>query len=226
MGLKLISKLIEDALGIDVSVLSGANIADEVAREHFCESTLGYRSDASVQPWLALFHTPRFRVSAVKDPYGVELCGALKNIVALGAGFADGLDCGANTKAAIIRIGLLEICHFCRHFCRLAENIDRSADCPQMATFFESCGVADLITTCFGGRNRRIAEAMVRTGRSIPDLEAELLNGQKLQGPSTCHEAVQWLRSHALENEFPLFGAIHRICFEGADPHALFENLS
>lgn len=225
MGLKLISKLIEDTLEVDISVLSGANIADEVAREQFCESTLGYRIDANAQSWLALFHTPRFRVSAVKDIYGVELCGALKNIVALGAGFADGLDCGANTKAAIIRIGLLEIYHFCRHFCRLSEETDRNADCPQMMTFFESCGVADLITTCFGGRNRRVAEAMARTGRSIPELEAELLNGQKLQGPSTCHEAVVWLRSHALENEFPLFGAIYRVCFEGTDPRALFENL-
>lgn len=52
-------------------------------------------------------------------------------------------------------------------------------------TFFESCGIADVITTCNGGRNRRVAEAFVRTGKSFDLLEKELLNGQKLQGTLT-----------------------------------------
>lgn len=61
-------------------------------------------------------------------------------------------------------------------------------------TFFESCGVADVITTCFGGRNRRCAEAFVKTGKDWAELEAEMLNGQKLQGTLTAKEVYEVLK--------------------------------
>ncbi|KAI8908487.1 NAD-dependent glycerol-3-phosphate dehydrogenase N-terminus-domain-containing protein [Gorgonomyces haynaldii] len=191
-SLQLISVSIAQQLNIDVSVLMGANIAQEVALEQFCESTLGYRSLENAKAFYKAFNTPYFRVSLVEDVAACELSGALKNVVAVAAGLVDGLKCGDNTKAAIIRIGLMEMRKFAKHFYSGVKD----------ETFFESCGVADLITTCFGGRNRKVAEARVLTGKSFEELEKEMLNGQKLQGSLTAKEVHQILKGSNLLHEY------------------------
>jgi len=154
-------------------------------------------------------------MSLIEDVVGVELCGALKNIVAVAAGFVDGLKMGENTKAAVIRIGLMEMKKFCQMFYQGVK--------PE--TFFESCGVADLITTCFGGRNRKVAEARVLTGKSIDQLEGEMLNGQKLQGPLTAKEVYEELSPKGLHKEFPLFTAVYMICYRDLPPRDFFGHL-
>uniref|UniRef100_A0A669EV61 Glycerol-3-phosphate dehydrogenase [NAD(+)] n=1 Tax=Oreochromis niloticus TaxID=8128 RepID=A0A669EV61_ORENI len=176
-GLTLISDIIREKLQIEVSVLMGANIASEVADEKFCETTIGARNEANGHIFKELMQTPNFRIAVVRESDTVELCGALKNIVAVGAGFCDGS--------------------------------------VSSTTFLESCGVADLITTCYGGRNRKVAEAFVRTSKSIAELEAEMLNGQKLQGPQTSAEVYKILKKRDMVNKFPLFAAVYQICFEG-----------
>uniref|UniRef100_A0A8C6M0F1 Glycerol-3-phosphate dehydrogenase [NAD(+)] n=1 Tax=Nothobranchius furzeri TaxID=105023 RepID=A0A8C6M0F1_NOTFU len=175
-GLKLISEVIRSKLSITMTVLMGANIANEVADEKFCETTIGCRDKSYGSLLKELMETTNFRVTVVEESDVVEICGALKNIVAVGAGFCDGLGFGDNTKAA-------------------------------------SCGVADLITTCYGGRNRKIGEAFAKTGKSIEQLEMELLNGQKLQGPATASEVHQILKQKNMLDKFPLFTAVHEICF-------------
>ncbi|KAI9197399.1 NAD-dependent glycerol-3-phosphate dehydrogenase C-terminus-domain-containing protein [Polychytrium aggregatum] len=212
-GLHLISDMIRENLSIDVSVLMGANIASEVAKEQFCEATVGSRRISDGQIWKKLFATSYFHLSVVDDVAGVELCGALKNVVAIAAGLVDGLKFGENTKAAIIRIGLMEMKKFAKMFYHGVKD----------ETFFESCGVADVITTCFGGRNRLVAEARVTSGKSFAALEQEMLNGQKLQGTLTSYEVHQILKIKNLVQEFPLFTAVYRICYEDAPPKSIVE---
>ncbi|KAL6057053.1 glycerol-3-phosphate dehydrogenase [Balamuthia mandrillaris] len=230
----LFSHLIRKELGVsDVCVLSGANIANLVASGPFSEATIGYSSSASssscssssasstcekvetaatTKTWHLLFNIPEFfSVNIVEDVEGVELCGALKNIVAVAAGFVDGLKYGANTKAAVMRIGLEEMKKFSQYFFPSVKD----------ATFFESCGVADLIVTCFSGRNRKVAEAFVTANKSIEQLEKELLNGQKLQGTLTAAEVYEVLHKRGLTDRFPLFTAVYKICYEGAPPASI-----
>jgi len=211
-GMRLISECITEKLpSMRVSALMGANIAKEVALDHFCETSIGSANVEDGLLFKKLFDTPNFRCTVVNDPKTVEICGALKNIVATGAGFCDGLGLGDNTKAAVIRLGLMEMRKFSKLF---------FGDEVQSETFFESCGVADLVTTCYGGRNRKCAEEYARTGKSLEQIEKEILNGQKLQGPPTAHEVQIVLKSKGVENpaeEYPLFTAIDQICREGKD---------
>uniref|UniRef100_A0A493T656 Glycerol-3-phosphate dehydrogenase [NAD(+)] n=2 Tax=Anas platyrhynchos platyrhynchos TaxID=8840 RepID=A0A493T656_ANAPP len=205
-GLRLISDIIHEKLGIEMSVLMGANIANEVAEEKFCETTIGCKNAQYGQILKELMQTPNFRVTVVQEADTVEICGALKNIVAVAAGFCDGLGFGDNTKAAVIRLGLMEMIGFAKLFCKGPVT---------PSTFLESCGVADLITTCYGGRNRKVAEAFAKTGKSIEQLEKEMLNGQKLQGPQTSAELHRILKSKNMVEKFPLFTAVYQICYEG-----------
>lgn len=254
--IRLFSETIGQQLGIYCGALSGANIANEVAQEKWCETTIAYdpppvdsaaptpartppnRSPAASQLDLTklnndhkdvsgklskvkltplpaeyyavdhvtmkmLFHRPYFHVRVVSDVAGVSLGGALKNIVALAAGWVDGLGWGDNAKAAIMRVGLLEMVEFGKRF--FGKTI-------QTRTFTEeSAGVADLITTCSGGRNHRCAKMSVVEKKSIEEIEARELNGQKLQGVSTAEEVNIFLRSQGLEKDFPLFTAVYTI---------------
>lgn len=92
-------------------------------------------------------------------------------------------------------------------------------------TFFESCGVADLITTCSGGRNRKVAEAFAKTRKPIDQLEKEMLNGQKLQGTLTADEVHQFLVARNMEHEFPLFTTVYRIIYQGAPPDIIVKDI-
>ena len=115
-GIVLISDIIRDQLKADCSVLMGANVANDMASDAFCETTIGYVDEKNGELFKLAYNDPALKVGIVKDTVGVELCGALKNIVAIGAGFVDGLGYGGNTKAAIIRIGLKEMVKFCKMF--------------------------------------------------------------------------------------------------------------
>lgn len=215
-GISLFSDVIGRELGIYCGALSGANIANEVAQEKYCETTIAYATPSEELPsppaeyspvdrklWKTLFHRPYFHVRMTTDVAGVSLGGALKNIVALAAGFVDGMKWGDNAKAAIMRVGIMEMRKFGTTF---------FADSCKSETFTEeSCGVADLITSCAGGRNHKCARLAVEQGRSVEGVEREVLNGQKLQGTSTAREVNEFLKTRGAEGDFPLFTAVYRI---------------
>merc|ERR1712085_57722 len=121
-------------------------------------------------------------------------------------------DCSV-LMGAIMRIGLLEMKKFANMFYK---DIDDD-------TFLESCGVADLITTCYGGRNRKCAEAFAKAGKkkSLDEIEAELLGGQKLQGTLTAKEVNHVLKMKGLEHEFPFFTAVYKISYEDTPLEAI-----
>jgi glycerol-3-phosphate dehydrogenase (NAD+) len=183
---------------IDLSQLSGKQDQHEKINMYPVPSEYPPLSHDNVKK---IFHRPYFHVRMVSDVAGVSLSGALKNIIALGAGFVDGLGWGDNAKAAIMRVGILEMVKFGKMF---------FADSVRTETFTEeSCGVADLITSCSGGRNFRCAKMSVQRGMTISQVEEQELNGQKLQGTSTAADVNKFLKKQGLEDEFPLFTAIY-----------------
>ncbi|KAH8917743.1 NAD-dependent glycerol-3-phosphate dehydrogenase [Atractiella rhizophila] len=216
--IKIYADVIESKLGIPCCALSGANIANEVASGSFCETTIGYRpgGEHEAKMWAELFQTETFSISTIEDVHGVSLGGALKNVVAMAAGFVDGIGWGNNSKAAIMRIGLLEMKKFSMEF---FEGV-------KAETFTEeSAGVADLITSCMGGRNYHCASEFIKSKKSWEDIERDMLNGQKLQGIQTLQEIHSFLEEKKRIDGYPLFDAIYRIAFEGAQPTILTAKL-
>eukprot|EP00955_Chlamydomonas_euryale_P106916 365734-Chlamydomonas_euryale.AAC.24 len=146
-GPQMISEMISRYLNIDCSVLMGANIASGIAAKELSEAVIGYNDRQHAILLQKLFQRDYFGITLVRDVAGAEMCGTLKNIIALAAGMVDGLGLGPNTKSAILRKGLDEMRRFSK---ALYPSIRDS-------TFLESCGMADLIATCYGGRNRLVA---------------------------------------------------------------------
>ena len=255
-GPELISEMISNILNLDteVAVLMGANVASDVARDEFVEASIGCKDAKIANIVKSLVNTHTFRIDLVTaDVASAELMGAIKNVIAIGAGLCDGLGLGASTKAAVIRRGMSEMVLFRDHFCRGAPVMSRGV-------LLASCGVADVVATCFGGRNRRCAEEFCRKRLCSYDttispsasallweqIEANLLNGQKLQGLGTCCELVACLRNSdakwygdtkgsvdqanqisfdGTSLRFPLFERIHDIVINGADPHTLLQDI-
>eukprot|EP00471_Norrisiella_sphaerica_P000150 CAMPEP_0184482400 /NCGR_PEP_ID=MMETSP0113_2-20130426/3954_1 /TAXON_ID=91329 /ORGANISM="Norrisiella sphaerica, Strain BC52" /LENGTH=492 /DNA_ID=CAMNT_0026862101 /DNA_START=35 /DNA_END=1513 /DNA_ORIENTATION=+ len=212
--INLMSEVIEDILGIQCAALSGANVAHDIANRQFSESTIGCRQDKDAGVLQLLFDVPYFKIGMVKDVEGVQIYGSLKNIVAVAAGFVDGLGLDSNTKAAIIRMGVEEMRKFTKMFY------------PEVlrTTMWDSCGIADVITTCFGGRNRKCAERFVQERtESWADIEQKLLQGQKLQGVLTAEEVHEFLASSGNVEEFPFFNQVHQICQRKAAPETIID---
>jgi len=185
-----------------VCVLMGANIAAEVAKGYFSESTLACKHHDDLVWLKPIFSRPFFPIGMVDNVEGPQMCGALKNVVALGKGLLDGQGASSNTVAALMRVGMNEMRGLIKEFFDVPEGV-----------FWESFCFADLITTCNSGRNRLVAMTFAqRNGKdSFERIEAELLNGQRLQGTITAIPIHEMIVLNDWTKRFPLFEAVYQV---------------
>src|SRR5205807_3600302 len=158
------TEILRQVLGVHrVAVLSGPSHAEEVGRG-LPTTVVAASTDLELARWIQQrFTTDRFRVYTNLDPVGVELGGALKNVIGIAAGISDGLGFGDNAKAALLTRGLVEMTRF---------GVAHGAEAE---TFAGLAGMGDLITTCMSrhGRNRHVGERLGR-GEKIAAILASM----------------------------------------------------
>ncbi len=205
------SQIIEDTLGArPIAVLSGPSHAEELARGLPASVVVS----GSFEPLCAqirdVLSHEAFRVYTSADPLGVELAGALKNILGIAAGICDGLAIGDNGKAALLTRGLVEIARL---------GVDLGA---RLETFYGLAGVGDVVTTCYSpyGRNRAVGERIGR-GEAVEHVLGDMVN--VAEGVPTSRS----VHSLALERgvEMPITTQLHQVLFEGKPPRAAVVDL-
>ena len=191
-------------------VLSGPNIASEIAEGKPAGTTIVSSFPRVVECGRRALSSARLRVFAGTDVLGVELCGALKNVVAIAAGIADEMRVGENAKAFLLTRGMAELT-------KLAFALG-----AEPATMTGLAGIGDLMVTCASprSRNHRIGVALAR-GEKLEEATARL--GMVAEGVFASQSARDLARIH--EVDMPLFEQIHRIIHEGLSPLHAIENL-
>jgi glycerol-3-phosphate dehydrogenase (NAD(P)+) len=193
-----------------VAVLSGPTFAHEVAAELPTAITIA-SPDIEISNRLAqLFHSNRFRTYTSTDIIGVEVGGAVKNVMAIAAGIADGLGFGANTRAALITRGLTEII-------RLGLRLG-----GRQETFMGLAGLGDLVLTCTDNqsRNRRLGLALGR-GKMLEPAMQEI--GQEIEGVLAAKKTYLLARKYAID--MPITEQVFKVLYEGLPPAAAVQNL-
>ena len=186
-----------------ICALSGPNLAKEILQGKPASTVVAGATQEAAERAQAILLSHRFRVYTSSDVAGVELGGALKNIVALGAGICDGLAFGENAKAAFVTRGLAEIARL---------GIAAGAE---PLTFAGLAGVGDVIATCASrlSRNRYVGEQLAQ-GRSWPEIRAAMDN--VAEGVNATGAALKM--AVGLNVEMPIAQTTYRVLFEGLPP--------
>lgn len=204
------TEVVHEVLGARrLVVLSGPSHAEEVARG-LPTSVVVAAADWRLAAWAQEhFGTERFRVYTNPDLIGVELAGALKNVIGIAAGVCDGLGFGDNAKAALLTRGLVEMTRF---------GVAHGAE---PATFSGLAGIGDLITTCYSphGRNHRVG---YRLGRGEP-LADVLAGPQVAEGVPTSRSVYE--RACRTGIEIPIMTGVYRVLHENQTPLAVAHDL-
>ena len=189
-----------------LAALSGPNHAEEVGRRMPSASVVGCSDHALAEYVQDAFMTPGFRIYANSDVAGVELGGALKNVIALACGIGEGLGFGDNSKAALMTRGLAEIA-------RLG-----SVCGADVATFSGLSGVGDLIATCTSphSRNRR-AGIDIAKGLSITEIQGA--SNMVVEGVRATAAALKLAKLKGVE--MPITESLHQVLYEGQSPRSV-----
>ena len=205
-------QVVQEVLGetIPGGALSGPSFAQEVARGLPCALTIASHSAALRAKVVSALHGGTIRVYASEDLVGVEVGGAVKNVLAIATGVADGLGLGLNARAALITRGLAEIT-------RLGTALG-----GQTETFMGLTGMGDLILTCTGdlSRNRRVGLGLAQ-GKALETIVAEL--GHVAEGVP-CAKAVREL-ARRMGVDMPITNAVAGVLFDGDVPHVMVQQL-
>ncbi len=193
-----------------LAVISGPSFATEVARGLPTAITAAASTPAHTERLSKYLHSDNFRLYTSSDIIGLEVGGAVKNVMAIAAGIADGLGFGANTRAALITRGLVEIM-------RLGQALGGKPE-----TFMGLAGMGDLILTCTDdqSRNRRMGLALAR-GLTMAQAKEEI--GQEVEGIATTREIYH--KASEMKIEMPITEQTYQVLYAGLEPDAAVQAL-
>jgi glycerol-3-phosphate dehydrogenase (NAD(P)+) len=198
------TEIVAQVLGVErTAVLSGPSHAEEISRG-LPASVVVASGDGELARWIQQrFSTDRFRVYTNPDPVGVELAGALKNIIGIAAGINDGLGLGDNAKAALLTRGLVEMTRF---------GVALGA---QPRTFSGLAGLGDVITTCTSphGRNHRLGQRLAQ-GERWAEFQASM--AMVAEGAYTARSVYE--RAGVMGIDMPITTEVYRVLYENKDP--------
>ena len=198
--LRMTEVITEELPGHPTGVLTGPNLAREILAGNAAATVVAFSDDHIATELQRIFATDLFRVYTNPDVVGCEIAGALKNVMAIASGMADGLGTGDNTRAAVITRGLAELA-------RLGLAMG-----GEMLTFAGLAGMGDLVATCISqqSRNRYVGEQLGR-GRSIDEVVAEMR--MVAEGVRTSKVAVALGERHGVE--MPIAEEVYSVIHEG-----------
>jgi glycerol-3-phosphate dehydrogenase (NAD(P)+) len=207
---EVLVSVVPSAKAANIATLSGPSFADEVSRRIPTAVVMASSSLETAKYAQQLFMTPYFRVYSSDDIRGVELAGSVKNVIAIGAGVADGAGFGDNTKAAIMT--------------RATAELSRLGNClgANPKTFAGLSGIGDLIATCMSkhSRNRHVGEEIGK-GRKLKDVLAEMV--MVAEGVATTRSVRDLAKK--CDVELPIVNEVYEILFEDKDPIAATDDL-
>jgi glycerol-3-phosphate dehydrogenase (NAD(P)+) len=205
------TEIVQQVLGVEhLAVLSGPSHAEEVGRG-LPTTVVAASADLDLACWIQRhFSSARFRVYTNLDVIGVELAGALKNVIGIAAGISDGLGFGDNAKAALLTRGLAEMARF---------GVALGAELP---TFYGLAGMGDLITTCMSrhGRNRHVGERLAQGEKGEAILGSMTMVAEGVYTARSVHE-----KAARMGLSMPITDEVYRVLYEGKDPRTAVSDL-
>lgn len=203
---QLLHQVVLDVMGpvSAMAVLSGPNFAREIALGLPAATTIACEQEKVLEQFCALFKSETLRVYGSHDVLGVQIGGAVKNVIAIAVGLCDGLNFGANARAALITRGLAEIT-------RLGVAMGACSE-----TFVGMAGMGDLLLTCTDNQSRNRRFGLLKAqGKATEQVFEEI--GQIVEGYHNVQQVLSLAHHHQLP--MPITEQVYSICYQNLDPH-------